>query len=61
MIIAIDVPVHDRKSHRMTKDVKIRVPDGVDVGKYRDYILNSIADWFEEYENQPTASQLHPL
>ena len=58
--IKITVPVNTRKSHEYTNNVNIQFPAGLDPMMFRAYVLTSIIDWFEEYDNQPKATELHP-
>ena len=61
MKITITLEKNDRKGHRMTKDCKINTDRPVqNIAELKEFILNSLIDWFDEYENQPTAAQLHP-
>lgn len=58
--ITIRIPLNLRKQHSMSPHVEIEFPKGAKPMALRDYIFNSLLNWFEEYDNQPTASQLHP-
>jgi len=64
MKITITMSKKDRKTHCFSKDCKISTDQAcskTDMLFLKHFILNSINEWYDEYENQPTASQLHPL
>ena len=65
MNIVIRIKMHDRKDHHIDKGMKLTCDRSMgrtlqEIESVKNYVLDSIIDWFEEFENQPRAKELHP-